>query len=118
MTLEFRDSTDQPLQRWYLDVVSGTKDHSAWAAQLHLDNIKRHPEVKALIERKPKWEHRFDCAPTNICGENYHAILVKDVKKYLHVMQMSVCPYVERHGKCISDTRFSRVSFSHSFVNF
>ena len=108
--MEFRDVESQSLQRWYCDVASDTKDHGVWAAQKHLSFIKKHPEVSELIKRKIKWEHRFDCAPTNVCGENYHDLLVKEPKSFPHLKQLSVCPYIERHGKCISDTRFSRVT--------
>ena len=110
VTFEYRESEDGPLKRLYVDVVSKSKDHDAYAGIHHLRYCSRHvPEAKKLFESKKHLEWSYDCASGNVNHEMTHELLFWYAKAFSNLLTVSLCPFEQCHGHEIVDEHFSTV---------
>ena len=110
LTLEYRNSVDEGLQRFYVDVVSDSKDHDAYACIHHLRYICRHvPFAKQLFQTKKHLEWSYDCASGNVNHEMTRELLLEYSKMFPNLETTSICPFEQCHGHEIADEHFSTV---------
>ena len=110
LTLEYRNSVDEGLQRFYVDLVSDSKDHDAYACIHHLRYICRNvPFAKKLFESKKHLEWSYDCASGNVNHEMTRELTLGYSEMFPNLETTSICPFEQCHGHEISDEHFSTV---------
>ena len=65
----------QKMQRYYVDAVNTTKDHTSWAANCDLRAMYKLDFINPILLRKSRLAFRYDCAPSNICGMFFYFII-------------------------------------------
>ena len=111
LTIEYRDSEEEELQRFYVDVSSKKKDHDAFAALCHLRFIVKHiPYARMLFQTRKHVEWSYDCASGNVCHEMTCELLVAFwPTEFPNLVTLSLCPFEQCHGHEICDRHFSTV---------